>query len=594
MSYRIPEETIEEIRGHVDIVDLVSDYVHLKKRGNNYFGLCPFHAEKTPSFSVNAEKQIFHCFGCGVGGNVFTFLRDIENISFIEAVRTLAERAGVPLPEEQVGPTRGEASDVLYRANELARKYYQHLLWNDPIGEKTRAYLERRGISRPVAERFGLGYSPPEWDRLLNVAGRRALSGEALEEAGLASPRSSGIGYYDRFRDRLMFPISNVGGRTVAFGARTLEPDGEPKYLNSPETAIYRKGQILYGLGENKAAIRAAHYAIIVEGYTDLLRLVQSGIEPVVASAGTAFTPDQARLLARYAPRVIVVYDGDQAGSMAALRGSDVLLEADLDVYVVALPEGHDPDSFVRQEGPEPFLQLVERARPVLEYKLDQVGRTEDLSTVSGRRVALAALVETMARIGDEIKRNLWIKEMAERLDVKEEVLHRAVETERRRGPKQKDVETPGPATEPKGSAAQRELLRMMIGRPGVTARVAQEVGPEGFESGAYRNIARALFSMVEEDLSPDPAALIDRLQDPRLTRWVSCLTSEGFDETQMTRSLNDAITAVRRERIHRDLKEATRALKEAEQRGDTRRVDELYQHVIRLRKEEQERKEKR
>ncbi|MCK5734206.1 MAG: DNA primase, partial [Candidatus Latescibacteria bacterium] len=372
---RIPEEVIEDIRAQINIADVVSDYVALKKKGQNYFGLCPFHVEKTPSFSVNVEKQIFHCFGCGAGGNVFTFLRDVEKISFVEAVRLVAQKAGVPLPEERSGTRSGEVSDELYRANELAQKYFQHLLWKDASGEKVRTYLAERDLSEETAKRFGLGVALPNWDGLLKVGAKRALGGETLQKAGLVVPRTGG-GFYDRFRDRLMFPITNIGGRTVAFGARTLDPEGHPKYLNSPETPIYRKGHILYGLSEAKDAIRKTGQVLIVEGYTDLLRLMQSGIEHVVASSGTAFTPEQAKLLSRYGDRVVLVYDADQAGSAAALRGIDILLAADLDVRVISLPEGHDPDSFVREEGPDRFLNLLQDAQPILDYKLSQLGRS--------------------------------------------------------------------------------------------------------------------------------------------------------------------------------------------------------------------------
>ena len=590
---RIPEEVIEDIRAQINIADVVSDYVALKKKGQNYFGLCPFHVEKTPSFSVNVEKQIFHCFGCGVGGNVFTFLRDIEKISFVEAVRLVAQKAGIALPEERSGARSGEVSDALYRANELARKYFQHLLWTDERGEKARTYIAERDISRKTAERFGLGVALPAWDALLKVGAKRSLNGAALEKAGLVLPRTGG-GFYDRFRDRLMFPITNVGGRTVAFGARTLDPEGQPKYLNSPETPIYRKGTILYGLSEAKDAIRKEGQAVMVEGYTDLLRLMQSGIEHVVASAGTAFTSEQAKLLSRYGERVVVVYDADQAGSAATLRGIDVLLAADLEVRVISLPEGHDPDSFVRAEGPDPFLRLLEDAQPILDYKLSHLARSHDLSTVEGKRRAIEQLVETLSLVNDEIRRNLLVKEVSERLGVDEEVLHRATRRKRRRGRTARDE---GRGTRPSmrgeeeirlqvGSAAERELVRIMLSDAENAARVAEEVSAEDFQEGPYRRIAEGIFEILKAHGKPDPGSLMDRFQGSDLVGVISRLASEGFDEKHVEQSLADSIAQLRREKALREVEAVRLELKKAEQEGNDELVGALYQKLILLRKE--------
>ncbi len=586
---RIPEEIIEDIRAQINIADVVSDYVALKKKGQNYFGLCPFHVEKTPSFSVNVEKQIFHCFGCGAGGNVFTFLRDMEKISFVEAVRLVAQKAGIALPEEGSGSRSGEVSDALYRANELAQKYFQHLLWKDASGEKARTYLAERAISQETAERFGLGVALPDWDGLLKVGAKRALGGATLQKAGLVSPRDSG-GFYDRFRDRLMFPITNIGGRTVAFGARTLDPEGQPKYLNSPETPIYRKGHILYGLSEAKDAIRKTGQVLIVEGYTDLLRLMQSGIEHVVASSGTAFTPEQAKLLSRYGDRVVLVYDADQAGSAATLRGIDILLAADLDVRVISLPEGHDPDSFVREEGPDRFLNLLQDAQPILDYKLSQLSRSLDLSTVEGKRRAIGQFIETLSKISDEIRRNLLVKEVSERLGVDEEVLHRAVRRERRKG-RRAPKDGRGRTNEAEmplrlGSAAERELVRIMLSDVDVAARMAATVRSEDFQEGPYRQIAEGVFEILRAGGKPDVGNLMDRFQGSDLVGVISRLASEGFDEKVIEQSLSDSIARLRKENTRREIETVRLKLKEAEQKGDEELVGALYQKLILLTKE--------
>ena len=324
---RIPEDILQRIRDATDIVDLISEHVQLVKKGRNYSGLCPFHDEKTPSFSVDPDRQFYHCFGCGVGGNVFKFIQEIDRVTFVEAVKFLAERTGIALPERS-GPSREEdaAADELYRANDLAQKYFHHLLLNDDVGTSARTYLQTRRLSGDTIERFGLGYAPPEWDALLKVAGRRGLSPQILERAGLALPRSTGSGHYDRFRDRIAFPIANLSNRTIAFGARALQPDQEPKYLNSPETSIYHKGRVLYGLSETRDVIRRQDAVLVVEGYMDLISLAQIGIQHVVATSGTALTEDHCRLLARFARQVVLLFDGDAAGSTAAMRALEVLL----------------------------------------------------------------------------------------------------------------------------------------------------------------------------------------------------------------------------------------------------------------------------
>ncbi len=323
---RIPEETIEAIRAAIDIVEVVGEYVPLRRRGANWFGLCPFHEEKTPSFSVNPHLGIFKCFGCGRGGDVFAFIQQIEHVSFVEAVRMLAERAGIPLPDGEE-----EADDprpALYHALRFAARFYFEQLTQSEAGQVARAYLKQRGIHPEAVRRFGLGYAPNAWDALLKAATEAGIRSEVLEQAGLVLPRKERGGYYDRFRHRLMFPIFSHTGRVVGFGGRLLEPDPEqPKYINTPETPVYHKGRILYGLYQARQALRTQEEAILVEGYTDVIALHQAGIEHVVATSGTALTPDQARLLARYVRRVVLLFDADAAGQQAALRSIELFLE---------------------------------------------------------------------------------------------------------------------------------------------------------------------------------------------------------------------------------------------------------------------------
>jgi len=537
MAYRIPEDVLEHIRSSVDIVEVVSEYVPLKKRGRNFVGLCPFHTEKTPSFSVNPELQIYHCFGCSVGGNVFSFLMELERVSFPEAVRSVAQRAGIELPD---APTEGEApesSDDLYAANEFAQRYFAHLLRKDPRAEGAREYLKSRRISEETVERFGLGYALGVWEDLLSQARKRSLSDETLERAGLALPRKGG-GRYDRFRNRAMFPIFNVSGRTVAFGARALAADQEPKYLNSPETPIYHKSSTLYGLHLAKQAIRGEGRTIIVEGYTDLLRLVQVGIENAVATAGTALTEEHARILKRHAGQAVIVYDADQAGSAASVRGIDVLLAADLDARVVSLPEGHDPDSFVLERGPAEFLSLLDRSQPVLEYKLEVIGASSDLSTVDGKAAAVSSLAETIAKVRSEVKRSLLVREISERFGVDERAILRAMR------PRTRSSGTSRSETVDVGSRAvplwERELLGMMINRPEIVHKVWEVAAPTDFSEGLPRRMAEQLFSVQERAL--DPAQLIDETEEPGLAAFISETSISWRGDEDLERSPEDAL----------------------------------------------------
>ncbi len=577
MAYRIPEETIEEIRERTDIVELVSEYVSLKKRGKNYFGLCPFHTEKTPSFSVNSEKQIYHCFGCKTGGNAFSFLMETQNISFLEAVRILAERAGVSLPEPRSEGKKDKTNDLLYQANEFAQKYFHHLLLKDNRAEKARAYLKGRFISEKVVQEFGLGYSPSDWDGLLKVAAQRSISGAVLEKSGLAIKRDDG-GFYDRFRDRIMFPIQDRSGRTVAFGARALEDSQEPKYLNSPETPIYQKSFVLYGLRQARDAIRKAERAIVVEGYTDLLRLVEAGIGNVVASSGTALTKGQAGLLSRYSHRITLVYDADLAGSAAAFRGIDVLLEAGLGVDIVSLPEGYDPDSFVREKGGEAFQDLLGQAKEILDYKLETLAKTQDLTTVEGKREAIAQLVETALRIKDEIKRDLIVRQIVERLNTDEKAVHRemARQKKQQRAVEKGQQPVAKTDTEPQGPVVQRELLRIMLGRKTIAEEIMKELSPEDFSAGAFREIAQTIFEVCRAAGEPQAAVVIDRLQEPSLASFVAKLSTEGLDENYIEESLTDCLHRVRIDGISEKLSQIRTEIATAQREGDEGLVDKF------------------
>ena len=539
---RIPEPVIDQVRLSIDIVDVVGDHVALTRRGKNFVGLCPFHDDSTPSLNVSQEKQIYKCFACGAGGNSFTFLRDIENISFIEAVRQLADRAGIALPDAKpADPDQQEVFDQLYRANELAVKYFHHLLTQDEKAADAMAYLENRGINRDVIEAFSLGYAPDQWDGFLQVATRRNFSPQILERAGLVSQRQTGDGFYDRFRNRITFPIHAATGRPVAFGARALDPNEQAKYINSPETPVYNKSATLYGLWRNRDAIRDAGVALVVEGYMDLIALSQYDIENAVASSGTALTPDHARLLRRYAPKTILIFDGDTAGATAAMRGIGSLFEVGLEVRVVTLPEDHDPDSYVRAHGPDGLLRLTENAAPAIDFLIEQFAQRDDLSTVDGKTRTANALAELIGRITDDALKQFLIKDIAEKIGIDEEILIRIAQTQRRSTRPQNGQ--PEPESYDTRPRSERELLTFLMQHPETTDSVFKQISPDNFTNSAYRQIATLIARNRQQKQSIEAAHLIDQCSDALLCRILTDLSLEtGIENPNIDIPIQDYI----------------------------------------------------
>src|SRR5262247_4244391 len=428
------QSLLDDIRGATDIVDLVGRFVNLRKAGTGWKGLCPFHAEKTPSFTVNPRKGIFHCFGCGVGGDAFGFLMRQDRLSFPEAVRALAKTTGIALPDER-GQGGDSGRDELLRTLGLAARFYQAELAR-PSGERARAYLEQRGIDPEVARSFGLGYAPEGWDVLLGFMRSEKVAEETLIAAGLAIPRENRAGAYDRFRGRLLFPIRDLQGRVVAFGGRAFG-DEQPKYLNSPETPLYTKGNLLYAADLARPAIQAQNRAFLVEGYVDCLMCHQHGFTGTVAALGTAFTPAQLGLLRRYCDEVVTFFDADAAGQKAAARAEELLeptgggmawavnrsgaFETDgaFRVKVALLPAGHDPDTFLQTVGREGFMERIAAARSILSYALDRALVDPDgASGPRSRTTAFARVALLLAKVADGDEASALSREAATKLGV--------------------------------------------------------------------------------------------------------------------------------------------------------------------------------
>ncbi len=499
MAGYIPEEKISEIRTAADIVDVVSESVLLKKSGRNFLGLCPFHSEKTPSFSVNREKQIFYCFGCGAGGNVFTFLMRHDGLSFPEAVRRLAGQYGIELPAPEGSAEqrrRYSEREQILAINRRAADFYQAALRRGRDAQRADEYLRRRQMPRQVLDEFQIGYAPPGWDHLIGQMTRRRIGLKLAEKAGLIVPRKSGDGYYDRFRDRIIFPIHDLSGRVLGFGGRVLD-DAMPKYLNSPESPVYHKGRSLYGIHQGRNHCRQSNCVYVVEGYFDVLSLYQSGIRNTVATLGTSLTADHARMLRGLvgeSGRVVLVYDSDQAGIRAAERSVQVFDKEFVDAKIMVLPSGHDPDSFVCEHGPEQFEKLAESALDVIPFLLESAVSKHGLS-VEGRVRIVGEMAKTLAAVSDPVKRALNGREIAERLGIEEAAV---LERVRSAGPKPAQTGSDRSPMSEEGSPRSRlekKIVSMMLQYPDILDEIDQRRIMDLFQDPILKKIGLYILS---------------------------------------------------------------------------------------------------
>jgi DNA primase len=420
VSLQVSEEVIQKIKEQNDIVDIISEDVRLKKSGRNYMGLCPFHNDKSPSFSVSSEKQIYKCFSCGEAGNVFTFVMKYKKLTFVEAAKYLAAKANIPLQIENSENSKiSRKKELLYKINvEAARYYFSNLQRN----RTAKDYFLKRGIKEETIKRFGLGYSNDEWQGVINYLRKKGYKNDFLLEAGLVSKSEKSGNVYDKFRNRVMFPVFDVRGKVIGFGGRVLD-DSKPKYLNSPETMVFQKGINLYGLNFAVKNKLQEDYIIIVEGYMDLIALHQYGITNAVASLGTALTVNQVRLLRRYVNKVIISYDADVAGQTATLRGLEILRSAGLDVKVLTVPEGKDPDEFVRNNGKDAFLRLINEALPLIDYKIKRAAQGIDLKNQNDLIEYGEKFAEILADL-NPIEKDVYIKKISEETSIKEQALY--------------------------------------------------------------------------------------------------------------------------------------------------------------------------
>jgi DNA primase len=602
---RIPEEILVELRDRANIVEVVGAQVGLKRVGRNHVGLCPFHAEKTPSFTVNDERGIFHCFGCGAGGNVFTFLMKMENLTFPDIVERLARRYGVTLPERGDDDPAIRRREALYRLNEKTARFFERYLWDAAEAEPARAYLASRGIGRETAERFVLGYAPAGGEVLvrrlrdagagsdpeLGAAGRSLALGEDL---GLVLPRRNGSGHFDRFRARLMFPITDSAGRVVGFGSRSVPgtPSAEgdlPKYLNSPETPLYKKGAHLYGLATAKEAIRKADQAVVVEGYFDVLAPAEAGLGYVVASLGTALTVEQAKLLARFTTNVVVCFDGDAAGQRAAEKSLTTFLDAGLWGRGAFLPPGDDPDTFVQREGLEAATKLVEKSIPLLEFYLDRALPPE--STDADRVRVAKQMAPLLRKIRGPLELDMAIRQAGSKLGAHghgEEMLRReilAASDAPAARPASVERRTPI-ATDRRNHVASAEelLVTLMLHDPSCVLRIDGEGALDLFDEGPWRSLAVELVDGVRRGVVIDPATLLGRLDESDAARIAGRLLAMGGEDATREQILVDCIANLRHRARERERLRVLRQIREDEARGNDAAVAEGQRQLQELR----------
>ena len=563
-------EAARQIKEAVNIVDLISEYVALKRSGRHYLGLCPFHADRKPSFVVNEERQIFRCFGCGVGGDAIAFYMKFHNLSFADAVRELAQRYDIPISwksEGEAAYSSPSEKEILFSLNEKAQRFFSQMLWASKVGEEARTYLQERGLSVETAKTFALGFAPPSYDSL---ASHLKLSGVDLslaEKAGLLVRREDGS-FYDRFRERLIFPISNSSGRVVGFGGRVIRK-GEPKYLNTPETPIYRKSSILYGLAQTRSFIRETGYGFVVEGYLDLLSLYEHGVREVVATLGTALTPQHVRLLKGLTSEWYLVFDADEAGIKAAMRAAPICFNEGLYPRVIVLPQGEDPDSFVRQQGARGFLAFKEKALDIFDFLVETLAKRYP-NTLEGKMALLREIQPALVALRDPVLFELQVRRLAEHLGVSE------LAVKQRLGANKRSVKV---LSETRSPYWERTILEFLVHNPKYI-REFEEIGlGEVFQTDAYRRLYEALLTLDEG------LGVVDlTFEDLELQALLSeiLLSPPPFEEIAPERVAAEIKAWWLKKRHQKRLEELLEAIKVAEASGQN-------EEVLRLLKEYQE-----
>jgi len=577
LKYSIPDHLIDEVRERTDIVEVVSQSVTLKKVGKNFKGLCPFHSEKTPSFTVSPEKRIYHCFGCGAGGNVFKFVMETQSISFVDAVKQFADRAGVSIPRPNMGnDPQYKEREALKKTNELAAKYF-HSLFNDAeAGLAARDYLKSRHFTGEVLDKYQIGWALPAWRGLVNHFQKNgSLSRDIVLKSGLVIEKEESSNTYDRFRGRVIFPIKDPHGSVIGFGGRTIVEGENPKYLNSPETPLYQKSQVLFGMDIARQAIRKEDQAILVEGYLDQMRATQYGILNSVATCGTALTPKQAAMLRNYASSVVLVFDSDNAGRAAADKGFDVLHEKGLHVKTVFLPEGQDPDSYIQENGAEKFLEKIKSAKPFLESYIDTVVAGKNGNSPSERVEMANQVLPMVGKVHNLVERNGLLEYFSFKAKIDDASFLTELKKTFSRNKGRMDIaETETNST----LNLERHLVHLILSDKETAQRVFEAINPEDFSNPPLRSIAITCSQMIDEDIEIDK--LIDQTDDPEIRSLLTQFGLEPIEFDSPEKTVTDCVTKFNNIHIKSKIKIVKRQRNEAEMAGQVEKSRELQSQL--------------
>lgn len=598
MAARIPEEKIIELRQSVDIVEIISDYVQLKKHGRNYFGLCPFHQENTPSFSVTAEKQIFHCFGCGTGGNVFNFIMEAEGVSFQEAAARIAEKGNIPLdikPHESTAFQHVPPHEQrMLKAHELLGKFYHHLLMNTNEGAGALDYVTSRGMAVESIRKFQIGYSLPEWDIVVKYLKQHGFSEGEMEQAGLIIKRENGEGYFDRFRNRLMFPLTDMKGNIVAFSARSLSDDAHPKYLNTPETPIFNKSSLLYNYYAARSEVRKQGFALLFEGFADVISADHAGVKNGTAVMGTSLTDKHIHLLRRLTDSVTICFDSDHAGIEAAYRAGLLLIQHGMETKVAMLPQGLDPDDYIQKYGAEKFRSdVVGNALAWTAFKLQYLRLDKNLQNEGERLKYIEEVMKELSTLGNPVERDLYTRQLAEEfslsLEVLQDQLEKLVASQRKKSkPRQQE---PNPFIAKKARVpqahilAERHLIARMLRDEEVAYRVMDMLDGQTFHLEEHQAIITYLLGYFEEGNKPDPSLFLHFLPNKNLRAIVTEIEMMTVDHEYTEQELKDCVNHVLKHGKMLMIKEKQLEQKAAERNKNVEKAMEIAKEIIELRK---------
>ncbi|HUK84001.1 MAG TPA: DNA primase [Verrucomicrobiae bacterium] len=582
MSGLISEQILDQVRQNNDVAEVIGSYFPLKRAGANFRALCPFHKEKTPSFNVNPAKQIWHCFGCGAGGDVFKFMMMYENLDFVGAVRRLAERAGILIEFAEVEgePSRGQ-KELLLKLHEQVAEFFHQTLLKEKSAEPARVYLKQRGIASETARRWRLGYSPDAWDALIRWAAAKKYPADCLETAGLILRRERGDGFYDRFRGRLMFPICDEQGRVVGFSGRILiDANDQPKYVNSPETPIFQKGRILFALDRAKRAIIEEKVALLCEGQIDTISCHEAGIANVVAPQGTALTEQHARILKRYAEEVVLIFDADEAGQNAIVRSAEPLWEASLAIRVARLPQGHDPDSFVKTFGVKEFKNLVTKAPSFFVYLLERLSKQHDPLSDRGKVQIARQMAEWLVRIPSPVLAKQYAQEVGKRLLLSGTAIEHEILKLRRKLP---HLEVLAHSAEEKSLAVRSEelLLQLIFVNETVLELVTERLEQHWLTDGATGKLIRRVMALQTKGRWRGPTSLLDDTADERETRLVSEVLLRPTTSGSQENVALDCLATLERQWVESQLLQLRKRLAQGDLKNSER--DKLLRQVLDL-----------